>query len=1184
MRQRHQRTRDVFDTGPFGGYSHLGNTEGTVSYNGFSYNYNAESWSVYDSAGTLLETGSARNSPSNNDAAKAWIDSGAEPSYPVVDPFDDTGSTTQYNWLTNVNKDEIVYSGWKDVYYAQVVMEIITPAEGRALANEKLGYRTIQHTGWPGVWAQNMENYDPSDFVAQFDTAKQDEKEAAYGAPETRTLYAPSMQYNSRNVGVATKPRQKIPGTQFEYWDGDIEQHSWKLHGISTVKNKTGYDPVTGNYDLNYPEVMVDAMGSYGMCLSHYIARYNPEDASEFYGWEVLRPSEAEGGVDAGTPIATVMQMFVKPGYDPKGRDWQDKKYGGTWGAEDIWRTFEKKPAWRFANEMEMTKESFFLLEPELAVKNKLPLLTNAQIDEESTGVFEGDLLISNKGDNHAFSGSGLWDNDNVYLSDLEKLEDVGYNGRKSIFKSGLLGTNAPKKRAVLNGEYGGKTIFGYNIGETNKKDHAAKVEWLGEGGTFGSFSKFPDTIADTNQYGKTMVVYRFPKQLDPNLPRHKEWLDMYAENGDTDYSIQNTKNCYPYPSGGGTGYAMLGRLPMDYQSGGRSDTIGDLQPGTIKGAITPNAQYGARMKIKFTPMIKPKTHEFGAYRMNEGGYGAYFNLGLWTKHLSVYKRTADIRFDTTSVAGAEIAVVDGDTRAYFASSKIASVYFDQRKFDVGSTGFAIGQCLLKYEQNAESIDIQLGQVYSSERLILSKYEASRTVNMLNTAEGLVIRSHEVEPRPELTGKLAGSLEADYFIPAAIITMDDVRSAVKPIGYGAIETAHKEIFGRELTPGFIRDLPAPIPDVTLDPRDSGRYVFEGRSFPFSILSIHIPGYYKGPILRYNEEGIPIEPTENVQYVEETGKVIAGPGFLGTGDAYIIYQSPFGGRSGSKVNFNQWIQSQTEMEEAGLTPDQIITNPSMSTGPLLDFTPTEDLQNEFMGKYEDEMELIRAELLARYGNMTFTNTEFKAYFRFWNKDYVTGADLINAGFPIPGIDYTEFDQRLASIETAYEMKYKELSDGGNLYRVTHSPTWSDPNSIGAAGFAGFTDASGFTITDVTAKWGAIGSASPRYTGDVGMSMVPYDADVVGEEMGYMAMSNLDGLGYPGEGIVDSALDTSKDLAMEGAKWGAISVGAPIGVSAGLSIIMLAGTVAVGVAAKGTLDYGFKILNRNKPSPS
>ena len=329
----------------------------------------------------------------------------------------------------------------------------------------------------------------------------QAEKEAAYGAPEDRTLYSPSMQFESRNVGVATKPNQKIPGTQFHYWDGDIEQHSWKLHGISTVKNKTGYDPVTKKYDLTYPEVMVDAMGSYGMCLSHYIARYNPEDASEFYGWEVLRPSEAEGGVDAGIPIATVMQMFVKPGYDPEGRDWQDYFAGGNIMSEDMWRTFEKKPVWRFANGMKMTKESFFLLEPELAAKNKKPALTNAQIDEEAAGVMSSKYLTWKKG-NYVFGGRMT---DHVTMSALEKLEDVGYNERKTIFKSGLLGTNAPKKRAVLDAEYGGIDIFGFNIGETNKKDHAAKVEWLAEGGTFGSFSKFPDAIADTDGFGKTM-------------------------------------------------------------------------------------------------------------------------------------------------------------------------------------------------------------------------------------------------------------------------------------------------------------------------------------------------------------------------------------------------------------------------------------------------------------------------------------------------------------------------------------------------------------------------------------------------------------------------------------------------------------------------------------------------------
>ena len=136
-----------------------------------------------------------------------------------------------------------------------------------------------------------------------------------------------------------------------------------------------------------------------------------------------------------------------------------------------------------------------------------------------------------------------------------------------------------------------------------------------------------------------------------------------------------------------------------------------------------------------------------------------------------------------------------------------------------------------------------------------------------------------------------------------------------------------------------------------------------------------------------------------------------------------------------------------------------------------------------------------------------------------------------------------------------MKYKELSDGGNLYRVTHSPTWGT-NSIGVAGFNGFTDASGFTLTDVTAKWGAIGSASQRYTGDVGMSMVPYDADVVGEEMGYMAMTNLDGVDNLGNSLLDKAVGT--DAITEGVGKGAKYLGILGGSGLAIAGIGLAGS--------------------------
>ena len=109
LERRRRRNSDIFDTGPLSGYKSLGNgaevdSEGIEEYyNGFYYSYNSTNWSVYDSAMTLLETGSdASGSYGNYQAARNWIDSGADPTYPVSDPFDDTGSTTpvSYTHLT----------------------------------------------------------------------------------------------------------------------------------------------------------------------------------------------------------------------------------------------------------------------------------------------------------------------------------------------------------------------------------------------------------------------------------------------------------------------------------------------------------------------------------------------------------------------------------------------------------------------------------------------------------------------------------------------------------------------------------------------------------------------------------------------------------------------------------------------------------------------------------------------------------------------------------------------------------------------------------------------------------------------------------------------------------------------------------------------------------------------------
>ena len=56
--------------------------------------------------------------------------------------------------------------------------------------------------------------------------------------------------------------------------------------------------------------------------------------------------------------------------------------------------------------------------------------------------------------------------------------------------------------------------------GGRSKVHYAVKMEWLGEDGAFGFYSTHPTSIPDCNEEGKTMVVYRFPRQLDPELDK----------------------------------------------------------------------------------------------------------------------------------------------------------------------------------------------------------------------------------------------------------------------------------------------------------------------------------------------------------------------------------------------------------------------------------------------------------------------------------------------------------------------------------------------------------------------------------------------------------------------------------------------------------------------------------------
>ena len=206
------------------------------------------------------------------------------------------------------------------------------------------------------------------------------------------------------------------------------------------------------------------------------------------------------------------------------------------------------------------------------------------------------------------------------------------------------------------------------------------------------------------------------------------------------------------------------------------------------------------------------------------------------------------------------------------------------------------------------------------------------------------------------------------------------------------------------------------------------------------------------------------------------------------------------------------------------------------------------------------------LMEDYGDVKWTSTPFKQHFHLWNKDYVTGKMLLekfgtDPDFKLPGVDYSVYEARAS--ELGIQMVSQVTDDEAQ-----------DDQAANMLGLGAFTNSQGFTVTDVTAKWGTMEAANARYTGDVGMSMVPYEANVKNEQLGYMAMSNLSGL----DGVVDDAKDFAADVTLEAAKWSGLGVGLGLGGA----VMILAGGVAVGIAAKESGKAVWTILNKKSPN--
>jgi len=980
----------------------------------------------------------------------------------------------------------------------------------------------------------------------------------------------PSVDYEAGTyllpkVGNATAAGQPIPtNTAYKYWDGNLNSHDWATHGYSTPKASGVKD---GGH---YPQPMVDSFGGYAVSLSHYIASYDPNGA--FLGFRVLTASELAGGIPAGIPMATVMQMFTKCA-KTRTTWFRDNDFAND-GFNFILDT-ENKPIWRKALDMPMNPKSFFFVEEELATESKIDI---------PDGGLDNTIVWQNT---HPFSPE-----------DFESTYDTGYNDTPTVFtKSSFAGNKARAKtlnRQFRRSKWYPEGLFTQGSGGKSKVNYGVKMEWLGEDGRFGTYSTHPESIPDCDpDQGKTMLIYRFPRQLDPVVD--KNLLEYYAANGMPDYSLTATGDCYPMPGVTKHGtiestdkYGLVGRLaPVD------SDTL-DAEKFE---AEYNGRKYAGRRKINLVPMISanlPPSDRHRPYLISQSIPLLTFN------DASIYAATDWFCFDTSNdvITGAAISVTDPYKKAYLGSGRLTNAYFPKADLDVGSTAFAIGQCMLAYDMASPSIDAKLGEnnpvvnlPHGSERIIIT------TESGKMDSAAMPFRSNEQDPIGRPTdGSQAGNFKSDYLPPIQVITTQDLVNMEatppmpEPVGMAAIRDAWKKTMGTELTAASFAALPNigafdnPTKYGVRDPNNPLNYIINTNygtfSFPFTIAIFQVPLHHRGPVLKYSDE---VDTNGNLKPLESSSEK---PGYIGTKDVRLVYQSPFGEVNSSVINLDRQIQRQLDTVELLLDEDgnPILDedgNPIPLPGEVSDlFKEQTDEGGIDEGQYtEDEQEIFTErqfrnwmydKLMEDYGDVKWTSTPFRQHFHLWNKDYVTGKMLLekfgsDPGFKLPGVDYSLYEAEAAKLNIQM------------VSQVTDEES-QDDQSANISGLGAFTNSQGFTVTDVTAKWGTMEAANARYTGDVGMSMVPYEANVKNEQLGYMAMSNLSGLGYPGEGVIDDAKGFAADVTMEAAKWSGLGVGLGLGGA----VMILAGGVAVGIAAKESGKAVWTILNKKSPN--
>ena len=392
--------------------------------------------------------------------------------------------------------------------------------------------------------------------------------------------------------------------------------------------------------------------------------------------------------------------------------------------------------------------------------------------------------------------------------------------------------------------------------------DNAVKLEWLDpDTNSWTDLRATPGFYPDSNSKGKSMWIFRFPRQLDPvDDKKRVEELRSYG----IDYSLDRTKDAYPRVTGEGEVHHVL---------------VGRPKPDGVDDHIW--QENGKKYRVL-------KSFDAECYIRFDGKSNA-----------------GDSPYDRYEKLPDGLNVTDGEKLAKYNYPELFNTYYAAGEFNAGDTIFAIGKglgsgsrCIVTKNKDDHSGDID--QKY----YITNNVEKVSDGSMIGTRDGDYLFP-------------TGIIDADEVSEGDLANYPDLDATWKKV-FGSPLTA--EFFTSDVARKFLQQQNPdnPLHYLETDPDTNDTY-----SFPYQIIWFKIPMDYYGPYVDYEpfeeeKDGMIIKTMKIVAPEDKPYAV------KGTNDPiYLNITTGFRKYASQKFELVDEITEQRELEAAGLDPESII---------------------------------------------------------------------------------------------------------------------------------------------------------------------------------------------------------------------------------------------------------------------